>query len=143
MSNTLIFDIDEINDLKTCYQQTIESILDELPDVNWNSPIETKAYFSDNYGIQLKSVQIEELQKARNLIQSEEGFIVKEQEQLEEELNGVIELYKLKYTIRNYLDNIIKHNKNGVIELREINGELRMPNKRMPPSSPDILACLL
>ena len=98
------FDMVEINRLKVEYEDLKQFIIDELPDVNWNSIQGTKAYFRDEHWLELESVQIAYLQTLVNL---------EENNPWHDELCGLIELKKISSIIRNYLDCIIRHEKNG------------------------------
>lgn len=129
------FDIPSIVALRKDYSGTMDFIKDELPDVNWESRIETKDYFSSTFGIFLDNTTVSTLKSYQSMTESfsEKAHFV---------LTGLIEYYKLKYTIRNYLDNILKHNVEGVVNLRRENNQILMPNKRPLPTSPSITECI-
>ena len=61
-----------------------------------------------------------------------------------EELTMFVEWMKLKYTIKNYLDCIMRHEEeNGKVYLRDVDGTLMMPNKQPLPYSPDITKAII
>lgn len=122
------FDIHKIKRLKNEYEELKQFILDELPPVNWNSILETKAYFSDTYWLDLVSTQIAYLQT----------FELDENNSFTSDLAGLIELKKVQFFIRNYIDCILRHEKNGRIHLRNIDGKWLMPNKQPLPYSSQI-----
>jgi len=128
------FDIPAIISLTKDYQKTMEFIKDELPSINIDSRIEVKDYFQSEFEIPLKRTSIEYLKEWANILEddSEAKFV----------LTGLIEYYKLYYTINNYLMNIIKHQQGGRVCLRKVDGKTLMPNKRELPRSPDIVACI-
>lgn len=134
------FDMDEIRDLKYCYKQTMSLLIDELPDVNWNSLVETKQYFLNEHNLCLISTKIESLKETVDNIEEEE--YLEHVDECVETLLGLIEYYKLRYTIRNYLDNIIRHEKDGKYPLRKFNNEWVMQNRQSLPYHPEIKAAM-
>lgn len=128
------FDLDEVKDLKQDYIETIQSILALLPDINWNSRIETKNYFMEEYSLELPDCKISTLIFARDAFDPESDCF--------HDLQGVIELYKLKAIIKNYLECIERHHVDGKVYLREMNGEWVFPNRQPVPQCPEILSCL-
>jgi hypothetical protein len=135
------YDIDDLLDLRRDYCDTIEFILEELPDVNWNSRVETKEYFRDEYNVSPYSLKIADLIDLKDDLEDEE-YTEGNIGQCREELQGLIELYKLKYTIKNHIDCALKHQKDGKVYLREVNGELRLPNRQPLTYSIDIQRCI-
>lgn len=139
------FDIPAICQLKADYEKTIEFILDELPDVNWNSYQDTYGYFSEEYNIHIGSTRIQSLYEFLDDLDNnpETTEFAHNINECKELLQGLIELKKLQFTLRNYINNILKHNEGGVYNLRLVNGEWKMQNKRDLPYSPDILECVI
>lgn len=135
------FDIPQIIALKLDYERTIEFIKDELPDVNWNSYIEMREYFSTEHNIYFYSKKIANLKEMFDTIEEEE--YVRGVDECKEVLQGLIELKKLQSTVRNYLDNILKHNEGGMYPLRLVDGEWRMQNKQPIFYSNAIKECVI
>lgn len=131
----LEFDLDEVKDLRSCYLATIDTLLKDLPDVNWNSRLEVKDYFLSEHDLVLDSLKISEL---HSLVE----FLDEDSDEYDV-LSGLVEYLKLKYTVKNYLDCILRHEDNGKVYLRDVDGELRMPNKQPLSYSPDITDCLI
>lgn len=136
------FDIDEIEDLKKDYEATMEFILEELPPVNWNSRVEAKAYFSDEYGIALYSLRLQDLSDTISQL-GPFGYGRGDIEQCKDELNGLLEYLKLKYTTHNYLDCILRHHKQGKVYLRSVDGIWKLPNKQPVPQCPELTRCII
>ena len=130
------FCIPDIQELQNDYLATIDFLLDELPDVNWNSRIEVKDFFGD-CGIDLKDLQIRTVQS--ELISA----ISYEQKDLAEILGAYLSYLKTKYEVKNYTSCILKHNIDGRLYLRKHNNEWVMPNKQPLPYSQNILECVL
>ena len=139
--NWIEFDIASIVALKLDYEKTCEFIKDELPDVNWNSYTEMSDYFSTEHNIYFYSMKISHLKEMLDNIEEEE--YIRDIDECKEVLQGIIELKKLQSTLRNYLNNILKHNEGGIVYLREVDGRICMPNKQNLPYSPDILECVI
>ena len=139
------FDMASIISYQNDLLSTIEFIKDELPDVNWNSTVETIYHFSHEYNIMLHSTKIAELKVV--LEQSEEDDYYEYAENIEdakEVLTGLIELKKLQSSIRNHTQNIIKHaDKNGYYPLRLVDGVWLQQNKRSISYDPNIQECVI
>jgi hypothetical protein len=134
----LEFDLDEVRDLKFCYEQTIESLLADLPGINWNSRLEVKDYFKYEHGIKIDSLQIGYLEARLSLYKANCGTTP-----ASEIMASLIEYLKLKYTIKNYLDCILNHaDENGKVPLRVVEGCYVMPNRQPLPEAQAILDCL-
>ena len=135
------FDMDEINELKLDYENTLEFITSELPEVNWNSRVETKSYFSDEYNVAINSLKIAELRDTISRLDEQEYF-EGDRDRCKDELTGLLELLKLKYTLHNYLDCILRHHTEGRVYLRNIDGEWKMPNKQPISTNPELTRCI-
>jgi hypothetical protein len=57
------------------------------------------------------------------------------------EIYGIVSYLRLKYSVKNYLDCILRHQIDGRIQLREVNHEFIMPNKQPLTGNPEILEC--
>lgn len=132
----IIFDMPAIYQLERDYEDTIDCILELLPDVNWNSQLETRQYFLDEFNILLENQRIETLKDLRTKFN--------DQEEEYELLSGLIELKKVQSIKRNYIDCIIRHsNIDGVVYLREYNGEWVLPNRQPLPYCEAITECII
>jgi hypothetical protein len=54
---------------------------------------------------------------------------------------GILSYLKLKYSIKNYIDCIIRHEVKGRVTLRFIDGQVRMPNRQPMSGNPEINEC--
>ena len=126
------------NDLKS----TISFILDELPDVNWNSLLETREYLLSNHNIYTRSLRIIDLFELKENLEQEE--YPEDIDEAREVLTGLIELKKLQFSIRNYTQNIIKHaDEHGYYPLRLVDGVWLQQNKRSISYDPNIQECVI
>ena len=140
------FDIPAICQLKEDYEKTIEFIKDELPDINWNSITETSDYFRYEHNINLYSLSIVNLKELLNDIQDNDSETIEYATDTDVccfVLTGLIELKKLQYTLRNYINNILKHNEGGYYPLRKIDGQWRMMNKQPLSYLQEIQECVI
>lgn len=129
------FNIDDIRALKVDYEEQIICILELLPDLNWYSRLEVKNYFLEEYGLTLPDVKISTLRSFRENLDHDCD--------LYSDLTGLIELYTRRYTLKNYIDCILRHEDMGIVPLRAVNGELRLPNKQPIPNCPDLTECIV
>jgi len=130
----LEFDLDEVRDLKDTYQRAIDYIIEELPPVNWDSRVEVKDFFRDTFHIKLPDLTIAHLSTYLQFYdENTESYSI---------LVGILELYKLKYSIRNYLDCILRHQQDGKVYLRQIGASWVFPNKQPLPKCEEILRCV-
>lgn len=140
----LQFDMDEVNDLEYCYQETLDFLLDQLPDVNWNSRLEVKDFFESEYNLTIISLKISYLKEVCSFLEDKidtcpYDLEIDNADEAVETLKLLIEYYKTKYAMKNYIRCIQYHEKGGRIYLRD---ELLMPNKQPLPYSPDIISCI-
>ena len=132
------FDIDEVVELLTDYRATMITLKELLPDVNWDSRLETKDFFISEYEIYLKSLKISDIEHEMNIL-ANSNYLNESGEQALEVLTLLREYLKLKYTCKNYLEMILRHNKEGRVYLIEHNGQWVMPNRQSANIySPDI-----
>ena len=112
---------------------TMKEIAEEFP-FDPVSNKQVKRYF-ENYGFDLpdlRSISLEAL--AYRLDQTDDNFYL---------LTGLIEYYKIKYLLRNYVNHILKRQEDGLYHFREESGHLLMQNKRPLPYSDVILSCVI
>lgn len=139
------YDIPALIALKKDLESTIEFILDELPDVNWNSGPQTIYFFSHEHNIMLHGLSISSLKEVIETWYDDPDTLeyACNPDEAKEILVGLIELKKLQYTVRNYINNILKHNQGGVYPLRLVNGEWRMQNKQPISYHDQIISCII
>ena len=129
------FNIDALYELKCTYLAAQDAIKEQLYGLDPNSKKQIKQYFADFLDIQLENVKISTLERALLLFDSDsEEFNF---------TNGIIYYLKLKYSLKNYIDYILKHHQEGKIYLRDINGDWRFPNRQPVPSSPELQQCII
>lgn len=140
-SRSITYDIPAIIALQEDYQETIQYIEAVMPDVNWNSQLETRQFFLDEHNLLLQGHTIQYLKDTLANIDTEE--YIDDPETCKEMLSGLIELKKLKSIIRNYTGNILRHHKDGVYPLRLVNGEWMMQNKQPLSYCHEINECII
>ena len=128
------FNIDDIRELQNDYLATLTFLREELPEVDWESRIEVKDYFKDEFGIKLKNVKISHL--------TDHIPFCEEDSEARWVLESLIAYMKVKYEIRNYTNCILRHHVEGRLHLREINGQWFMPNRQPIVYSPNIKECI-
>lgn len=132
----IVFDMPSIISLREEYMATMECLLEQLPDLNWDSRVEIKDYFASEMNIGLRTTQLSELKAILKIY----ALTVDQMEFVE----LVIEYLKVKYLVRNYLDCIIRHaDEHGEVQLREVNGEWLMPNRQPQPQAKEIVDCII
>ena len=124
-----------INDLKTRYESVIEFILSDLPQVNWNSSKEIVKYLNETLDIDVKDAKIKTV---AGLLQCYD-----ENSYEFNVISGLTYYLKLKYTLKNYIGCILRHETNGIVALRLEDGEWKMPNKQPLPIAPEINECII
>lgn len=130
------FDMIAIRQLELDYQNTIECIKELLPPVNWDSHLETRQYFLDEFNILLPNQRIETLKDLRAKYN--------DQEEEYELLSGLIELKRVQSIYRNYIQCIIRHSDSGGnIVLRYYNREWVLPNRQALPYTDAIRECII
>jgi hypothetical protein len=113
----------------------MDFLLAELPDLNWDSRVEVKDYLHSEHKFFVESIKLSELISLTH--------IVNEETELKNVLTLFVEYLKLKYLKRNYIDCILRHEVDGRVYLRMINGQYMMPNKRPYPYSTHIIDCII
>jgi len=133
--NWIRYDIPKIEALQKTYQEVIEFILKELPSCNWNSPKAIVEFYKKEFDITLDNAKISTLSSILP------NF---EEDTLEFEVTlGLLYYLKLKYTIHNYTGAILRHEINGVVNLRYYEGEWCLPNRRAISRSPEIQQAII
>lgn len=135
MNEWLKFDMDQIKLLKQDYEGAMDYIKEGLPNINFNSRKEVLNFFEKTFRINLKTLQIKEL--SRYIAAYKEDSVEHEM------IRGIVYYFKMKYTLKNYVDCIIRHEKEGIIELRNYMGTLCFPNRQPLPYSQEVQAAIL
>jgi hypothetical protein len=128
--------MDMIKELKERYEENLKWIADEIPAaINLNSPKQIRNFLEESYEIYVQNVTIAALEGYRDVRDHDsEAYDL---------LNGIVLYLKTKYTLSNYINNILKNNENGRVYLRHERGEWLLPNKRPISSSPEIRECVI
>jgi hypothetical protein len=116
------FNISEIRLLKSVYECSMDFLMDEMPDINWNSAQQIKVYFHETYRLMLENVKITTFSDLAE--QFPEGSTQKDL------LTRITMYLRLKFSVKNYLDCILRHEVDGLVYLRDVNGVWRLPNKQ-------------
>jgi hypothetical protein len=126
------FDLKKVNELKEMYLDAMGYIQNGLSHINLNARKDILNFFEKSFKIKLKSTKIEEVSKHIHHFgkDSEEADLI----------TGIVYYMKMKYTIKNYLDYIIKHE--GRIVLSPMFGKLMFNSIQPLPKSPEILDCI-
>ena len=103
--------LEMVESLKNMYQASEAIILEMMPEVNWNSTQQVKKYFNDTYWMNLPDTKIETLKALRDLEEHTSDCF--------NDLTGLIELYKTKYILKNYLNCLLTHGSTGYVTLLE------------------------
>lgn len=142
------FDIDEIRELEEDYVITMDYILETMPDINWDSRLEVYDYFIKEHNIHLDSLKISELKEVLETYSDNysDNYIysayAKDIDEAKDVLESFITYLKIKYEVRNYTKCILRHQKEGRVFLRNIDGNIVMPNKQPLMYSQNIIDCI-
>lgn len=134
----LKFDIEKTIELVEDFTKSKQAIKEILPDVNWNSRLETINFFKLEFGLELTSLKIEELERVLEVLEQQGCY-----PERTDTLGLLIEYYKIHYIVRNYLLCILKHQKDGIVTLRSWNDELVMPNRQPLPKMTEIVNLII
>ena len=129
------FDVGKIEELKVSHEAAMQTTLDMLPEgVNWKKEKEVIKYFNEVLQIELHSIKISEI----------EGHLELQEENTDawEIVYGLTAYLKMKYTVMNYLNCVLKHHQFGVVNLRYFNSEVTLPNRRPLTHSEEIKQCI-
>lgn len=127
----LKFDVGKLNELKRVYEENIKFVLENMPqEVNWNKPTQVKEYFKKRFDISLPSCRIKDIEPLISRYEDEDFDIV----------YGYLTFLRLKWTMNNYIDCVLRHHVDGTLALRE---DGTMPNKRPVSLSKEINDCLI
>lgn len=131
----IIFDMPAIYRLREVYETNLIHVKEQLPPVNWNSRDKTILFFKETFDLDLNNVRIDPLVEILNGLEHDsEVFDV---------LNGFVLYLKFKFTLKNYIDCIIRHNKDGRVRLRYFQGQWVLPNRQPTSMNPEITECIV
>lgn len=142
----IIFDIPSILALKKQYEDNIEYIKAELPPVNWNSISDTVDYFKYEHNITLHGIKIAYLKSLLDTLDKQPEYYcrsIKSVCEAIEVLSGLIELFAIQSIKRNYIDCILRHQVDGKVMLRDVDGKWMFPNKQPLPYATEIKECII
>ena len=129
------FDIEKVKQLKEEYDKNVAFVLTGLSkDCRWNSPLRVKIYFKNTFDISLDNVKIAHVLSHLEKVDHDSPAF--------DALNGYVLYLKYTFTLKNYINNILRHEIDGRICLRLVDGVIKMPNKQPLSSSPEILKCI-
>ena len=128
----IIIDTDRLIREKESLLYTMQEIAEEFP-FDPVSNKQVKRHF-ENFGIYLEDLRIMSLQSLVYRLHDEDSNYYL--------LTGLIEYYRIKYLLRNYVNHVLKRQINGLYHLREESGKLLMQNKRPLPYSDSLLSCV-
>jgi hypothetical protein len=129
------FDIEKVKQLYEEYATGVDFVLSGLDlDVRWNSPLRVKIYFKNTFDISLDNVKIAHVLSHLETVDHDSPAF--------DALNGYVLYLKYTYTLKNYINCILRYENEGRICLRSVDGVLKMPNGRPLSSSPEILKCV-
>ncbi len=129
------FDIGKVLDLKDVYCEVMQFVQQDFPECNLNSSNQIKGYFWDQFNSVIPDTKIQTFKSLMELY-PETHPLYEAAEQLSVYL-------KAKYTLKNYINCILKHENDGIITLRKIGGNLVMPNKQPLSYNDEISQCVL
>lgn len=129
------FDVGKIKELKERYEATKQLISEMMSPINLEKPSEIKQFFENELDIKLDNARI-------TTIQEYMGNYDHDSMQYDA-INGVVMYLKIKYSLKNYINCILKHEENGRVYLRQVNGTWMMPNKQPLSRNPEITECIL
>ena len=127
-------DIDKLTELKKIYEDDIEFIKNNLPDIKLSSRNQVINLFEKQFNIKLNSVKIKEIKShlADFDSDSEEAAVIQ----------GIVYYYSRVYTLKNYINWFLDTHDEGKIYLRRVFGRVSLANRQNLPLAPEVLACV-
>lgn len=129
------FDLCKVRALKESYEENIKFILTGLPCINWNSADQVKALFLCMFDITLENVRIDHVLSHLEEVDHDSPAF--------DAINGFVLYLKLKYSLKNYINCILRHEENGRVYLRLFKGQWVLPNRQPPSLNPEITECIV
>jgi hypothetical protein len=129
----LDYDMGKVREVRSLYMATLAFITEELSPLDLNSNAQILLFCNEQLDIFPDNAKIKHL----------ETFLINFDHDTTQfnAFYGILSYLKLKYSIKNYIDCIIRHEVNGRVVLRIMNGEYRMPNRQPLSANPEIVAC--
>ena len=133
MRTFIDYDIDKVVRLREVYVTAMAFHREHSDCPNLDSPKTVLEFMNQAVGVPAENLRINHI----------ESFLTQfDDDSLEfNEIYGIVSYLKLKYSVKNYLDCILRHQIDGRIQLREVNHEFIMPNKQPLTGNPEILEC--
>lgn len=136
MTPTIVFDLEKLRSLQTLYQQNLEFVAAQLPNINWKSPKQLKWFFKNRLDITLENAKIAHIA----------AFMERYDHDSPEYdlINGICTYLRLHFALKNYINYVlITANHEGAIELRDYGWQWCLQNRQPLPNSPDLRACII
>ena len=129
-------DLDKLEEIKQNYLFCLEYTKGELPsDCDWDKPKKVKEYFKICFGVDLKNFKISHVSSFLDELDHDSPAF--------DCINGYVLYLKIKYTLKNYIDCIFRHEESGRVRLRWLYGNWMLPNKQPLPEHPEIKECII
>lgn len=129
------FDMQKIMLLKESYEECQKQLLEELPEINYNSRKQIVELLQKKLGVEIEDSKIQTIENITQEFDygTEERYFI--------EL--LVVYLKNKFTLKNYINCIIRHEFNGVVHLRWDHGGLYMPNHQALSYNTEITDAIL
>ena len=132
---TITFDMVKIAILKNSYDASVEFCEAEFQGVNLNSGVQVKSYFREKFSLVLPDTKISTVN-----FEWTRSFADTPQQ---EALYALLTFLRSKFTLKNYINCVIKHEKQGIVTLREVDERLLMPNKQPISYNEEMIDCIV
>ena len=130
------YDTKKLEDVRQSYLFCQGYIKGELPnECDWDRPTEVKKYLKKSFAIELNSVKISHVSSFLDGLDHDSPAF--------DCINGYVLYLKIKYTLKNYIDCIFRHQESGRVLLRWVNGNWVLPNKQPISENPEIKECVI
>ena len=127
-------DLEKLAELKETYELALETIKDNLPDINLNSRNQVINLFEKQFNIKLNSIKIKEIASHLQDYDSDSAET--------DMIQGIVYYYKVKYSLKNYINWFLNTHEEGRIYIRVLFGRVTLTNRMELPRAPEILACV-
>jgi hypothetical protein len=127
------YDMEKVQSLRKLYTENMIFIGKELYPVNLDSNKSILAFCNEELDIYPENVKIWHLETFLSQFDHDSTQF--------NAFYGILSYLKLKYSIKNYIDCIIRHEVQGRVALRFIDGQVRMPNRQPMSGNPEINQC--
>ena len=127
------YDMGKVHALRINYLKNMEFIKEELSPVNLDSTKSILEFCNNELDIYPENCKIWHLESFLSSFDHDSTQF--------NAFYGILSYLKLKYSIKNYIDCIIRHEVEGRVALRFIDGQVRMPNRQPISGNPEITQC--